>query len=313
MATVRTLQTQTMQDTHNGLKSAMKAVTHEADPLQYDPGASVDFELDARTSQWHGESAVQAGRLWCLPTCIATKVPASCAEKVPPTCVVGPWACCSWDRPLVISIEILKLVVWGDGLLSMPSERRVLDPRTWFRWRPAVEVIGISPAVMTTDGVPVNGGCASCSFGAKEQQAAWKDFRFTTKKKEEVAVNARGSLRFRIFRRYENTLVHEGTRHSEAIFVSSLHMWHDFFSQSCPAALTRPVFEEGGEGKNKYQRHIGDITVAVQVGGPARYSERRADSPSKLYSASPSKMGSAASPSKMGSSASPSKMMSSSA
>jgi len=150
----------------------------------------------------------------------------------------------------------------------MPKEWKLYDPRTWFRWRPAIEVRGIGPAFITTDGILARQ--KEKPLKSSIDEGVWTNFKFGIKEREDIPVVARGVLHFRIVRRYEHVLLLEGDRRAEVVFTSSMHMWHDFFSKGCPSEIVRSVLYEEGPGE---ARVVGEITVSCRVCGPARCRE----------------------------------------
>lgn len=244
----------------------------QVQPLEVSPG-----ELDVARPAVVGDSS----SFWCLPACVADAVPSHCSERLP--------SCCSsscqhspedkMDKPLVVSVEILGLVVLGDGLLTLPLPRNptVLDPRTWFAWQPMVEVAGLGSPVTSSEGKRASSVDGAGDFAA---EGCWDGLAFCGQGKPgpaQVEVNGSGVMRFRVLRARPTALLGGQGRHCEEAFTANLHMEHDYFAQGCPDRLVRPIFLHSAEGDI---RHVGHLHLRLQACGLPRLVNAASAAPS---------------------------------
>lgn len=232
---------------------------------QLEPGESDDGHVQRIGGSAKAVSAGASSACW-WPTCAADLLPSAAPATANVSC--GSCAPCGHpstasDKPLKISVEILTLVVLEDGftVLPRPQELAILDPRTWFTWRPVVEMLGTGAPLTTVEGRP---SAAESQIHSGEGHWVGLTFPDSPEGSATVVVSSAGMLRFRILRA-RTTL---GSRHTEQAFKANLDVTHDFVAQGCPERLVRPVFWSNKAGDI---RHVGQLHIRVrQSGTPSR-------------------------------------------
>lgn len=207
---------------------------------------------------------LRASPIWCLPTWMAEALPpamqSSCSQVACTSCSASP----ATNIMCMISIEILGLSVFGDGLLVLPAPREstMFDPRTWFAWKPVVEINGAGTPIRSAEG---KRAAPAHDTGNQASEGNWSGLTFKDSSGSgcaTVSVSSESVLRFRILRSRSTTLLGTEPAHTEEAFTANLHMEHDFFAQGCPNRVARPIFYRNSDGDI---RHIGNMDVNLQV------------------------------------------------